>query len=144
MVWDIPLVCLGQLSWFHPLPDPSAPSASSMAGQHRKLKSPWLCANTDLQQLKTSACHHRYFHQKSKTQLCVSFYKENYLYPSKNYDNFSYCYNPSDEKLWTWTCILEDIGSDCHSNYILFIPSYEVSWDRLLNVHCWVPCLYFI
>lgn len=76
------------------------------------------------------------------TVLCKLLQRN--LYPSKNYDNFSYCYNPSDERLWTWTCIPEDIGSDFHSNYILFIPSYEVSWDRLLDVHCWVPCLYFI
>ena len=40
------------LSWFCPLPAPGAPLASSLAGQHEKWKSPWLCVSTALQQQK--------------------------------------------------------------------------------------------
>lgn len=42
----------GQLFWLWPFPASHAPSASSLAGQHQKLKSPWLCVGTALQQWK--------------------------------------------------------------------------------------------
>ena len=45
MVRDTPLVSLGQLSWFCPLPVPCAPS-SSMTEQCKKLRSPWLNPST--------------------------------------------------------------------------------------------------
>ena len=50
MVWDIPLVILGHLSWLCALPVPCAPPIPLLVRQ--KQKSPWLCASTALQQLK--------------------------------------------------------------------------------------------
>lgn len=42
--WDIPLARLDHLSLFCFLPVPCALPASSLVGQYKKLKHPWLCA----------------------------------------------------------------------------------------------------
>ena len=49
VVWDIPLVTLGQLSSLCPLPAPGAPPAPLLSELHEKQNSPWLCASTVLQ-----------------------------------------------------------------------------------------------
>ena len=41
---------LDQLSWLCHLPAPGATPASSLAGQHKNQKNPWLCVSTALQQ----------------------------------------------------------------------------------------------
>lgn len=49
MVRNVHLASLGQLSWFGLLPASSVSPATSLEGQHRKLRSPWICVNTALQ-----------------------------------------------------------------------------------------------
>lgn len=52
------------------LPTPCTPSDSSLSGQHEKQQSPWFCARTALQQLKTLVWYHHYFHKTPLTTLC--------------------------------------------------------------------------
>jgi len=51
MVWDLPLVILGQLPWLCPRSSFCTPS-SPVAGQSNRLKSFWVCVSTALQQPK--------------------------------------------------------------------------------------------
>ena len=51
-LWDIPWASLGHSSCLCHLPSPGAPPATSLAGQHNRLKSPWLSVSPALQQLK--------------------------------------------------------------------------------------------
>lgn len=53
------------------------PSLPAVSGQYEKQRSPWLYANTALQQWKTLVHYHHYFHKKSKAPHCVSLYDKN-------------------------------------------------------------------
>lgn len=84
----IPLASVGQLSWFCPHPAPCAPPASSLLGQHEKLKSPWLSISTALKQCKILVCYHHCFQQKCKARHRVSLYEANELHINQNNDTF--------------------------------------------------------
>jgi len=67
MVRNILFASLGQLCWLCPLPISHALPTFSLAGQHEKMKSPWLLRT------KTSVCYQHYSHPKSKTQHYASY-----------------------------------------------------------------------
>lgn len=48
----------------------------SLAGQHEKQRSPWLCVCSALQQLIQSMCYYCNFHRKSKAWHCTSLCEE--------------------------------------------------------------------
>lgn len=75
MIWDIPLVSLGQLCWLCPLLAPGAPSDSSLAGQHKEIVLLALRKHCSAS-TKTLVSYQHYFCHKSKTQHCTSYYEE--------------------------------------------------------------------
>lgn len=52
VLWDIPLVTLGHVSWLCPLPTSFSFPISLMVGQCEKQKHPWFCVSTPQQQQK--------------------------------------------------------------------------------------------
>lgn len=73
MVWNIPWVSLGQLSWQCPLPAPCPPPAHSLGEQHEKWEG--------LDAAKTSVCYQHccgYSH-RSETQHHMGYCEENEL-----------------------------------------------------------------
>ena len=71
------LASLFYLFWLYPRLVFCALPISSLAEQHEEQKSPWHCASTDLQQLKTLVCHYHYCGKKFKTEHPTNLYKEN-------------------------------------------------------------------
>ena len=66
VVWDIPLTSWSQVLWLSP---PKFMDTPSLAEQHEKMKSPWLCVNIAQQQLSYQCVNNIVFFLNQKYSI---------------------------------------------------------------------------